>query len=249
MSMRILLVTRASSGRFPRWGYLDKFGANEYLARAFALTVAIVAALELGFEFWPHTGPTKPIPKPSFPFAPEVSPTPPPSIIPRQTSPPAVRANIVKSRVNPRPVPGPIDLIDPGLTNAGSGSGTGSESGTEGEDSPADGDWTSEVSEVQPVWPSPDDLIVVEHEPQLVSMQMPDYPEIARLARIEGTVLVRVLVDTEGFVRDTRVLQSVLGLDEAAVDAASTAVFRPARQQDRPVAVWVVVPIEFRLHD
>jgi len=78
-------------------------------------------------------------------------------------------------------------------------------------------------------------------------MQPPAYPEIAREAGVEGTVLVRVLVDAQGTVRDRILLQSVLGLDEAALAAAATAVFRPALQQDKPVAVWVVLPIEFRL--
>jgi hypothetical protein len=56
---------------------------------------------------------------------------------------------------------------------------------------------------------------------------------------------MRMLVDTEGAVRDVRVLQSA-GIREAA-SPPPTAVFRPAMQQDRPVAVWVVMPIEFRL--
>lgn len=78
-------------------------------------------------------------------------------------------------------------------------------------------------------------------------MRTPDYPGLARAAGIEGTVLVRVLVGEDGFVKKSILLQSVLALDEAALDASATAVFRPARQQERPVAVWVVIPIEFRL--
>jgi periplasmic protein TonB len=248
MPMRILLATSASSGRFPRWGYLDKFTANEYLARAFGVTIAIVALLEIGVHVWPDRPqlPLVPVPAPSIPLPHQVMIDPPPSNCTKSHPSVLPHPSLVKQFPKPIPVPVPVDVVDLFVTGSGSGAGTG----TEGDAPAADGDWggVTEVSDA-PVWPSPDQLIVVEHEPELVSMQTPPYPEIARLAHIEGTVLVRVLVDTEGFVRDTRILQSVLGLDEAAVTAASTAVFRPARQQDRPVAVWVVVPVEFRLYD
>jgi TonB family protein len=56
-----------------------------------------------------------------------------------------------------------------------------------------------------------------------------------------------VLVGEDGFVKDMFVIQSVPMLDEAAADAAWTAVFKPALQKDRPVAVWMVIPLEFSL--
>jgi protein TonB len=96
--------------------------------------------------------------------------------------------------------------------------------------------------------PSPDDYVAYEKEPDLVSMQEPIYPELAREAGVEGTVLIRVLVGEDGFVKDEIIIQSVAMLDDAAAVAARTAVFKPALQKDKPVAVWMVIPIEFRLH-
>jgi len=61
-------------------------------------------------------------------------------------------------------------------------------------------------------------------------------------------VLVRVLVGEDGFVKDQIIIQSVPMLDDAAASAAQTAVFKPALQKDKPVAVWMVIPIEFKLH-
>ena len=111
-----------------------------------------------------------------------------------------------------------------------------------------DGDGRDGVVVVEPVVPSPrEDFIAFEQAPELVGMEAPVYPELARAAGIEGTVLVRVLVAADGFVEEATLLQGVLGLDEAALAAAVTAVFRPARQQGRPIAVWIVIPIEFRL--
>jgi protein TonB len=93
----------------------------------------------------------------------------------------------------------------------------------------------------------PVDFHAVEVQPQLVDLPAPSYPEMARLAEVEGTVLLQVLVGKDGRVKEVRVVQSVPMLDSAAIAAASRAVFTPARQQGRPVSVWVEVPIRFRL--
>jgi protein TonB len=96
--------------------------------------------------------------------------------------------------------------------------------------------------------PSPDEYVAYEKEPEMVSMQPPKYPELAREAGVEGTVLIRVLVGEDGFVKDQIIIQSVPMLDDAAATSAATAVFKPALQKDKPVAVWMVIPIEFQLH-
>jgi protein TonB len=97
--------------------------------------------------------------------------------------------------------------------------------------------------------PSPDEYVAFEKAPELVKMDPVNYPPIAKEAGVEGTVMVRVLVGDYGFVKDIIIIQSVPMLDEAAAEAAWTAVFKPALQKDRPVAVWMVIPLEFTLHD
>jgi len=91
----------------------------------------------------------------------------------------------------------------------------------------------------------------VEVKPRPVELVRPDYPELARRAGIEGKVTVAVLVDTLGRVSGTDMLVSSgnESLDDAAVDALLRSRFSPAVQQDRPVPVWVAVPVEFRLDD
>jgi hypothetical protein len=37
-------------------------------------------------------------------------------------------------------------------------------------------------------------------------------------------------------------------LREAAIQSAKTAIFRPALMQQRPVEVWVIIPVTFKLH-
>jgi len=75
------------------------------------------------------------------------------------------------------------------------------------------------------------------------------YPEIARKAGVEGTVFVKVLVDAKGNVVDTQVIKSLgnNGCDEAAVAAIKSVKWKPAMQRDKPVKVWVSIPVRFVL--
>ena len=96
--------------------------------------------------------------------------------------------------------------------------------------------------------PAPDDFVVVEEEPVRISIDPPVYPEMAISAGVEGTVLVRVLVGKDGKVKDAVVIEGHDLLKEAAIECAKTAVFRPALLRHRPVEVWVMMPITFRMH-
>lgn len=84
--------------------------------------------------------------------------------------------------------------------------------------------------------------------PELLSMDPAEYPAEARERNIQGTVLIRVLVGRDGQVEKMTILRGVEGLNDDALKAASTARFKPALKGGRPVAVWMVVPLEFTLH-
>lgn len=75
------------------------------------------------------------------------------------------------------------------------------------------------------------------------------YPEIARKAGVEGRVYVNVLIDEKGNVIDTRILKSLgnNGCDEAAIAAIRAVKWKPAKQRDKPVKVWVGIPVVFKL--
>jgi len=97
--------------------------------------------------------------------------------------------------------------------------------------------------------PSPDEFVPYEDQPVLVERPQPVYPELAQMAKIEGTVIVKVLVGKDGKVKDAIIGKGVNGiLDQAALDAAKNAVFRPAMQNKKPVAVWVAIPFKFQLY-
>ena len=65
--------------------------------------------------------------------------------------------------------------------------------------------------------------------PKLVRRIEPDYPEIARQARIEGVVILEATTDVFGRVTGVRVLRSVPLLDEAAIDGRPAVGLRASR--------------------
>ena len=77
----------------------------------------------------------------------------------------------------------------------------------------------------------------------------PTYPPAARRAGAEGTTLLRVHVLDDGRIGEVRVERSAghVALDEAAADAVRKWHFEPARSGSDTVAVWVLIPVEFRL--
>jgi protein TonB len=95
--------------------------------------------------------------------------------------------------------------------------------------------------------PSADEYVVVEVQPVAISTPSPEYPAIARQAGVEGIVTLRVLVDDDGDVRDVVFVSGPEMLKDAAIAGVRLWKFRPALQQQHPVAVWVMVPMKFSL--
>jgi protein TonB len=90
----------------------------------------------------------------------------------------------------------------------------------------------------------------VERKPRLVREVVPDYPEMARAAGIEGKVIVSMVVDTLGNVASAEICASSgnASLDRAAIEAAYKSGFTPGYQRDRPVVVRnVILPFNFKL--
>ena len=78
----------------------------------------------------------------------------------------------------------------------------------------------------------------------------PVYPEIAQEAGIEGTIFVEFFINVQGKVTEAYIKKGIpnTGLDEAALEAVKRSVWKPAKQRDKKVGVWLVVPVEFKLN-
>ena len=77
----------------------------------------------------------------------------------------------------------------------------------------------------------------------------PQYPEIAQEAGIEGTVYVQAFIDKKGRVKEVNIVKGRpnTGLNEAAMDAIRKTKFYPAKQRERPVGVYISIPVNFKL--
>ena len=86
--------------------------------------------------------------------------------------------------------------------------------------------------------------------PRVISSVQPSYTEAAMRARIEGTVVLGAVVQTDGTVAAitiVRSLDSTNGLDEQAINALKQWKFEPGTLKGKPVAVRVRVEMEFNL--
>ena len=94
-------------------------------------------------------------------------------------------------------------------------------------------------------------FIPYDDPPRPITPIKPVYPDIAQEAGIEGQVLIQCFIDKTGRVKETIIIKGVpnTGLNESAVAALRKTRFRPARQRENPVGVWVTIPINFKLQN
>ena len=92
--------------------------------------------------------------------------------------------------------------------------------------------------------------IYVPHDeiPVVARRVVPDYPDIAQQAGMEGEVMIQIFVGTDGRVHRAEVVTRASIFDDAALAAVRQWVFTPAKANGHPVGVWMAVPIVFRLH-
>jgi protein TonB len=75
----------------------------------------------------------------------------------------------------------------------------------------------------------------------------PVYPELARITKIEGIVILETVIDASGSVTSARVLRGHPMLDQAALDAVQRWKFAPARLNDEAIPVVMTVTVRFTL--
>ena len=83
--------------------------------------------------------------------------------------------------------------------------------------------------------------------PRKIADARPLYPEIARRARVEGTVVLEAVLDPTGRVTQLRVMKSVPLLDQAALDAVAQWRYTPSVYGGHPVSVLMTITIRFTL--
>jgi TonB family protein len=83
---------------------------------------------------------------------------------------------------------------------------------------------------------------------EILSKPEPHYTRTARRHRTHGQVLIRAILAADATVKHVEVLVGLPdGLSEEAVKVAHQIKFRPARQDDKPVSVWVELEYQFSI--
>jgi TonB family protein len=103
--------------------------------------------------------------------------------------------------------------------------------------------------------PQKDDVIVYDRAIPGVTAPKPvyhpnaEYTDKARKKKIQGSVVVSIVVTDEGTVRDAQIASGLeKDLDKQALKAVSTWKFEPATKDGKPVAVRIRVEVDFRLY-
>jgi TonB family C-terminal domain len=160
----------------------------------------------------------KPEPRPQPP-KPVIKPLPPPPVLAAQRTAPTPNPQPIVESLKPLPEPVPEVLPPP-----------------------------APVAEApKPAPPSP-------HSParpaDYLANPKPPYPSLSRRLGEEGMVRLNILVNPDGSVARLEVAKSsgYPRLDQSAMHTVQSSwKFEPARQDGRPVAAWVIVPIQFTL--
>ena len=81
----------------------------------------------------------------------------------------------------------------------------------------------------------------------LVRRVEPAYPSIAKIARVQGEVLIRAIISTEGRIEQAQVVNGSPLLAKAALEAIQQWRYRPYLLNDRPVEVETEITVNFVL--
>jgi protein TonB len=85
-------------------------------------------------------------------------------------------------------------------------------------------------------------------EGAIIRRVLPTYPPLAKLARIEGAVVLEAVISRSGRVENLRVISGRPILAGAATDAVSQWQFRPYILNGAPVEVLTQITVEFKLN-
>jgi protein TonB len=81
----------------------------------------------------------------------------------------------------------------------------------------------------------------------LIAPIRPVYPEVARAARVEGTVIVEAIISRSGTIESLHVVSGPPMLQRAAIDAIRAARYQPFQLNGSPTEVQTTISVNFRM--
>ena len=160
--------------------------------------------------------------------------------------------------LHPKPLPADLPEATPEPTTVADAAATTDATGT-GESGPV-GDPDGDPNSTSPIGavgvpvintaPTGTEVLVFQGgmtPPKMLSGSQINYTQEARRAGVEGTMIVKCVITTEGRVRDCRILKGLPFMEEAVMDALSSRTYQPLTFQGRPVNVSYVFNIRLKM--
>src|SRR5208283_3407676 len=115
--------------------------------------------------------------------------------------------------------------------------------------------WQEEWAELEAQLPAKETVVVQPQlkvpadamERRIIHRVMPEYPELARRAGVQGTVVLETVVSVEGAVTQVKSVSGPEALSQAAMDAVRWWRYEPYSVNGQPATVETTVAIDFRL--
>jgi TonB family protein len=115
--------------------------------------------------------------------------------------------------------------------------------------------WQQEWAELEAQLPARETMVVPpqwrvpaeEMGRRIIHQVMPEYPELARQAGVQGTVVLDTVVSVEGAVTQVKFVSGPEALSQAAMDAVRWWRFEPYFVNGQPATVETTVAVDFRL--
>ncbi|MBN9684109.1 MULTISPECIES: energy transducer TonB [unclassified Corallococcus] len=161
--------------------------------------------------------------------------------------------------LNPKPLPADLPEAKPEPTTIADAAATPDATGT-GEPGPVgdpngDPDSTSPIGTIAvagllPAAPTGTDVLPFQGgmtPPKMLSGAQFSYTDEARRAGVEGMIIAKCVITTEGRVRDCRIIRGLPFMDDAVLDALSSRQYQPLMFQGRPVNVSYTFNIKLKL--
>jgi protein TonB len=82
----------------------------------------------------------------------------------------------------------------------------------------------------------------------LIQQVDPQYPSMARTARVSGAVILEATLGTDGTIRDLRLITGHALLAPAAMDAVRQWRYTPTMLNNQPVEVDTTISVNFTLN-
>ena len=185
------------------------------------------------------------------PGRPTGRPAPPPRhhTVDAFTTPPSIPPSI--STVVDTPEPPQLDSGPPGPYVEGGVNGSGGGNGC----FPGGVPWATQAPPPPPPTPptAPKQQMVRRGGDVIAAMALyqpkPVYPPLARMARIQGTVVLQAILSRDGTIQDLKVLSGHPLLVQAALDAVRTWRYQPTLLNSEPVEVLTEIDVKFTLEE